>query len=315
MKLHLHNFSKIKIHKEVTKPCFFLLFLPDDRRIRIRSSHGSGRSKNIRIRNTGFSVKNKHNLNPDGQNGAFPKTNVKFSLLFVSFLQSQTFNLQEFFSWIAIRKNFCTTSGSGTATQLNAEPQPLDFGNDVNCHCIFCLKFVLKKIVLSWKVRVNLIGLFSTLVVCNVWNTQIFFAGQDCVGQSFAMSSIFNFYFKILPCHSCTVKSLASAITPRASMWLKNVTFSILTLKVRERVKFHKYAVGRHSKVNYIKIAIWSKLLARRPYCIGNRFPLELSPGGFARPDTVSAATATTQVNTRADVSYTHSNHNFLVKA
>ena len=52
----------------------------------------------------------------------------------------------------------------------------------------------------------------------------------------------------------------------------------------------------------------------KRTYCIGNRFPLELSPGGFARPDTVSAATATTQVNTKADVSYTHSNHNYLVK-
>jgi hypothetical protein len=37
LKLHLHNFSKIKSQKEVTKQDsrFFLLFLHDDRRIRI----------------------------------------------------------------------------------------------------------------------------------------------------------------------------------------------------------------------------------------------------------------------------------------
>ncbi len=40
MKVHLHHFSKIKSHKEVTKQeesMFFLLFLLDDRRFRIRS--------------------------------------------------------------------------------------------------------------------------------------------------------------------------------------------------------------------------------------------------------------------------------------
>jgi hypothetical protein len=39
LKVHLHHFSKIKRHKEVTKQQesrFFLLFLLDDRRIRIR---------------------------------------------------------------------------------------------------------------------------------------------------------------------------------------------------------------------------------------------------------------------------------------
>ncbi len=39
LKVHLHHFSKIKSHKEVTKPTdsrFFLQFLLEDRRIRIR---------------------------------------------------------------------------------------------------------------------------------------------------------------------------------------------------------------------------------------------------------------------------------------
>jgi hypothetical protein len=41
LKLHLHHFSKIKSHKEVTKQWesrFFLLFSVDDRRIPIRTS-------------------------------------------------------------------------------------------------------------------------------------------------------------------------------------------------------------------------------------------------------------------------------------
>ncbi len=41
LKVHLHYFSKIKCHKEVTKQqesMFFLLFLLDDSRIRIRIS-------------------------------------------------------------------------------------------------------------------------------------------------------------------------------------------------------------------------------------------------------------------------------------
>jgi hypothetical protein len=40
LKVHLHNFSEIKSHKEVTKQKesrFFLLFLLDDSRIQIRS--------------------------------------------------------------------------------------------------------------------------------------------------------------------------------------------------------------------------------------------------------------------------------------
>jgi hypothetical protein len=41
LKVHLHHFSKIKSHEEVTKQkesTFFLLFLLDDGRIRIRIS-------------------------------------------------------------------------------------------------------------------------------------------------------------------------------------------------------------------------------------------------------------------------------------
>jgi hypothetical protein len=41
LKVHLHHFSQIKSHKEVTKQQesrFFLLFLLDDRKIRIRTS-------------------------------------------------------------------------------------------------------------------------------------------------------------------------------------------------------------------------------------------------------------------------------------
>ncbi len=69
LKLHLHNFPKIKSHNEVTKQKelrFFLLFLLAYRRSRIRirtytNGSGSTRSKNIRIlriwiRNTEFST-------------------------------------------------------------------------------------------------------------------------------------------------------------------------------------------------------------------------------------------------------------------
>jgi hypothetical protein len=58
LKVHLHNFSKIKSHKEFTKQwesMFFLLFLLDDRRIRIRISDQWIRirdAQNIWIRNT-----------------------------------------------------------------------------------------------------------------------------------------------------------------------------------------------------------------------------------------------------------------------
>ncbi len=64
--IHLHNFSKIKSHKEVTKQLksrFFLLFLLDDRRIRIRIrictlTNGSGSKlpdPTDQIRSTAFS--------------------------------------------------------------------------------------------------------------------------------------------------------------------------------------------------------------------------------------------------------------------
>ncbi len=67
LKLHLHHFSKIKSHKEVTKQKesrFFLLFLLDDRRIRIRSRTSyvlMDRILRIRTRNTSS---NKHKLMP-----------------------------------------------------------------------------------------------------------------------------------------------------------------------------------------------------------------------------------------------------------
>ncbi len=66
LKLHLHHSSKIKSHKQVTKQDIsrfinILLFLLDDRRIRIRANNdGSGGSKTnwtdpaIRIHNTAF---------------------------------------------------------------------------------------------------------------------------------------------------------------------------------------------------------------------------------------------------------------------
>ncbi len=77
LRVHLHHFSKIKSHKEVTKQqesMFFLLFLLDDRRIGYGplsltngSGFGSGRPKNIwilrirtririQIRNTGYEI-------------------------------------------------------------------------------------------------------------------------------------------------------------------------------------------------------------------------------------------------------------------
>jgi hypothetical protein len=52
LKIHLHHFSKIKIHKEQWKSMYLLLFLLDDKKIRIRVQIQS----RIWIRNTALYI-------------------------------------------------------------------------------------------------------------------------------------------------------------------------------------------------------------------------------------------------------------------
>ncbi len=105
MKVHLHHFSKIK-GKKSHKSRFFLLFLHDDRRIRIRSriqsipltsgsGSGSWRPKNmwirwIRIRNTDLNNMSHGPAQPRSNFSLWPRAAPSIQLIFLHLSQHRS---------------------------------------------------------------------------------------------------------------------------------------------------------------------------------------------------------------------------------